>query len=113
MFEKALDDWIRPNTFAGYSPSQNVNLVNLKEKKKPHNIQINNNRKEPTVKANIKYSDKHNFRRYKTKTEPKLHSKILINEEDDIISKIREAFGEKKPNTNYTEVQPTKISDFD
>jgi len=105
MFEKALDDWIRPNTFAGYSPSQNVNLVNLKEKKKPHNIQIDNNRREPTVKANIKYSEKQNFRRYKTKTEPKLHSKILINEDDEIIDKIREAFGEKKPNTNYAEVE--------
>ena len=107
MFEKALDDWIRPNTFAGYSQSQNVNLVNLKEKKKPHNIQIDNNRREPTVKANIKYSEKQNFRKYKTKTEPKLHSKILINEEDDIIGKIREAFGleGKKPNTNYAEVE--------
>ena len=105
MFEKALDDWIRPNTFAGFSPSQNVNLVNLKEKKKPHNIQINNNRKEPKVKANIKYSEKQNYRRYKTKTEPKLHSKILIDEGDDIINKIREAFGEKKPNTNYAQVE--------
>jgi len=108
-FQKALENWnkIRPNTFAGYSQVPNINLINSAEKKKPHNIQIDNNRKEPKVKANTKYSEKHNFRRYKTKIEPSLHSRILINEEDDIIGKIREAFGleGKKPNTNYAEVE--------
>ena len=106
-FQKALENWdkIRPNTYAGYSQNPIVNLVNSETKKKPHNIQINNNKKEPTVRPNVKYSDKQNFRRYKTKVEPKLHSKILINEEDDIVSKIKEAFGIKKPNTNYQEVE--------
>ena len=105
MFDKALEDWIRPNTFAGYSHSPNINIVNSAGKKKPHNIQIDNNRKEPKVNANVKYSQKQNFRRYKTKIEPGLHSKIQINEEDDIVSKIKEAFGLKKPNTNYAEVE--------
>ena len=108
-FQQALENWgkIRPNTFAGYSQAPNINLINSAEKKKPHNIQINNNRKEPKVKANLKYSAAHNFRRYKSKIEPSLHSKIMINEEDDIIGKIREAFGlgGKKTNTNYADVE--------
>jgi len=108
-FEQALENWgkIRPNTFSGYSQAPSINLINPAEKMKPHNIQINNNRKEPKVTANTKYSEKHNFRRYKSKIEPSLHSKILINEGDDMIGKIREAFGlgGKKPNTNYADVQ--------
>jgi hypothetical protein len=86
-------------------PVSNIGIVNLEQKKKPHNIQIKNNKKEPKITPNVKYTDKQRFRKYKTKTEPNLHSKIEINEEDDIVNKIKEAFGIKseKQNTNYSE----------
>ena len=83
----------------------NINNHDSATKKIPHNIQINNNKKEPTLRANVKYSAKQNFRRYKTKIEPKLHSQILINKEEDILDKIKQAFGVKKPNTNYQQVE--------
>ena len=43
--------------------------------------------------------------RYKTKTEPKLFSKITIDEEDDLVAKIRKEFGITADNkkTNYSD----------
>ena len=81
--------------------------LNLEQKKKPHNIQIKNNAKQPVVHPSAKHSAKQSYRRYKSKIEPKLHSKIMINEDDDIINKIKEAFGlqAEKPNKNILEVQ--------
>ena len=77
-------------------PVGNIGIVNLEQKKKQHNITIkNHNPKEPKITPNIKYTEKQRFRKYKTKTEPNLHSKIEINEEDDIVNKIKEAFGIK------------------
>ena len=86
-------------------PVNNIANFNVEPKKKPHNIQINNNARQPKITPNIKYTDKQRFRRYKTKTEPRLFDKIQVNEEDDIISKIRAAFDPNyiKPNTNYEE----------
>ena len=58
------------------------------------------------LQVNMKYSDKQRFRRYKTKTEPKLFSKITIDEEDDIVKTIKKAFGiEDKKKLNYSEVE--------
>ena len=86
----------------------NVGIVNLEQKKKPHNVNIrNHNPHEPKIKANTKYSAKQSYRRYKTKREPNLLNRIQVNEDDDVVSKIKEAFGiaHDKPNTNYSEVE--------
>ena len=87
-------------------PQIPVGLFNLKEKKKPHNIIIDNKRREPKARTNMKYTDKQRFRSYKTKTEPRLLNKIEINEDDDIVNKIKEALGFNVPrkNTNYSSV---------
>ena len=89
-------------TNTNQSGMNNIALINSKAKKKPHNIVIKNNRNEPKTRANMRYSDKQNYRRYKTKTEPKLYERITIDEEDDLIAKIRKEFGipndEKKAN---------------
>jgi hypothetical protein len=78
------------------NPVGNVGIVNLEQKKKPHNVNIrNHNPSEPKTKPNTKYSAKQNFRRYKTRTEPNLFSKIQVNEDDDVVSKIQEALGIK------------------
>jgi hypothetical protein len=54
----------------------------------------------------MKYSDTQNFRRYKTKTEPKLFSKIMVDDEEELISKIRKEFGIKDTTKkNYSEVE--------
>ena len=87
-------------------PVSNIGIVNLEQKKKPHNINIqNHNPHEPKINPNAKYSVKQSYRRYKTKKEPNLLNKIQVNEDDDIVKKIKEAFGLKpdKPNTNYSE----------
>lgn len=88
------------------SPLNNIGLINSEQKKKPHNITIKNyNQNEPKRTPNMKYSDKQRYRRYKTKTEPNLLSKIQVNEDDDIINKIKEAFGIKTDDkgSNYSE----------
>ena len=96
------------------NPVGNVGIVNLEQKKKPHNVNIrNHNPHEPKIKANTKYSAKQSFRKYKTNKEPNLLNKIQVNEDDDIVNKIKEAFGIKpnntegytvgNPNTNFSE----------
>ena len=85
-----------------------IALINTdKSKKKPYDVKIKNyNPNEPKIKANMKYSDKHRFRKYKTKTEPKLYSKIMVDDEEELISKIRKEFGIKDTTRkNYSEVE--------
>ena len=106
---KDLKELSKPKTFSTTEtntlPVSNLGIVNLEQKKKPHNITIKNNGKEPKIIPNVKYTEKQRYRRYKTKVEPNLHNQIEVNEEDDIVNKIREAFGIKgeKNNTNYSE----------
>ena len=95
------------------NPLNNIGIFNLKKKKVPIDIKINNSQKQPKVVPNVKYSAKHNFRRYKSKTEPKLHEGLKKDEEDDIIHKIREAFGlGGKENTNYSDVITAEAPEF-
>ena len=86
----------------------NISIVNLEQKKKPFNVNIRNyNPNEPKAIPNMKYSDMQRYRRYKTKTEPNLLSKIQLNEEDDIVNKIKEALGIKidAKNSNFIDVE--------
>ncbi len=54
----------------------------------------------------MKYSDKHRFRKQKTKTEPKLFRKIIVDDEEQLISKISKEFGIKDTTRkNYSEVE--------
>ena len=99
---------IIPNEEPKTNPAYNVGIINQEQKKKPHNVTIrNHNPHEPKIKANTKYSAKQSYRRYKTKREPNLLNRIQVNEDDDVVSKIKEAFGiaHEKPNTNYSEVE--------
>lgn len=85
-----------------------IGIINPdKTKKKPYDVKIKNfNPKEPKIKPNILYTDKQKYRRYKTKTEPKLLSKIMVDDEEDLIAKIRKEFGiEDKTRKNYSEVE--------
>jgi len=93
----------RPNEIT--SAANQITNINLEQKKKPYDVKINNKARQPTVTPNVKYTDKHRFRRYKTKVEPNLFKKIEVNEEDDVIDKIRAAFNPdyKIPNTNFSE----------
>ena len=91
-----MDDKKTIDANTNTNPNNNISIINAgKLKKKPHNITIKNfNPNEPkTRQSQILYSDKQNYRRYKTKTEPKLYSKIMIDEEDDLVAKIRKEFG--------------------
>ena len=75
-------------------PFSQIGIINQETKKKPHNITIKNyNPNEPKVIPNMKYSEKQKYRRYRTKTEPKLHEKIMVDEDEDIINTIQKAFG--------------------
>ena len=102
-----MDDKKTIDANTNTNPNNNISIINAgKLKKKPHNITIKNfNPNEPkTRQSQILYSDKQNYRRYKTKTEPKFYSKIMIDEEDDLVAKIRKEFGitmDKK--TNYSD----------
>ena len=88
--------------------NNNIGFINMKKKKKSHNITIKNfNPNEPTIReTKIQYSDKQKYRKYKTDIEPKLQEKIKVDEEDDLIDKIRKEFGINIKNNkqkNYSE----------
>ena len=96
------------NVDTNIDPLKKINIINTGQiKKKPHNITIKNfDPNEPKVYPNMKYTEKQKYRRYKTKTEPKLYSKIMIDEEDDIITTIKKAFGiENKNKQNFSNVE--------
>ena len=95
------------NAGTNTNPFNPVNLINTETKKKPYDIRIKNyNPNEPKIEVNMKYSDKQRYRRYKTKTEPKLFSKIMIDEEDDIVNTIKKAFGiEPEKKRNFTTIE--------
>ena len=79
------------------------------KEKKPHNIRIKNrNPNEPKIKPDTRYSEKQKYRIYKTKIEPNKLDKIKIDEEDDIVAKIREAFDKERKDTKspLVEVAP-------
>lgn len=59
---------------------------------------------------NFQYSAKQNFRKYKTYKEPNIMKKIKIKEDQLLIKKIREAFGIKPENTNFTNVETFLIA---
>ncbi len=79
------------------NPLSEIALINTdKLKKKPYDARIKSyNLNEPKIQANMKYSDKHKFRKYKAKTGPKLFSKIMVDDQEELISKIRKEFGIK------------------
>jgi len=94
-------------------PQKMINVINTEKKKKSHNITIKNyNPNEPKVYPNMKYTEKQNYRRYKTKTEPKLYSRIMIDEEDDIINTIKKAFGIEKENKRNISNVETSGADY-
>jgi len=73
---------------------------NKDKDKKPHNIKIKNkNPKEPKIKEDKRFTAKQKYRVYKTKIEPKLHSKITIDEEDDIVAELKKAFDNRDKDT--------------
>lgn len=90
-------------------PLTKIGILNLdKTKKKPYDVRIKNyNPNEPKARnSKVLYSDKQKYRRYKTKTEPKLYSKIMVDDEEDLIAKIRKEFGiEDKTRKNYSEAE--------
>ena len=70
-------------------------------KKKPYDIEIDNNKKEPKLSKNVRYTDKQNYRRYKTLTEPKLLGRIMVDANDsqtlNIQEQIQRLLGLKPP----------------
>jgi hypothetical protein len=105
--DKGIDAATNTNTF------NQIGIINTdKTKKKPYDVKIkNNNPNEPKLrKSQILYSDKQNYRRYKTKIEPKLFSKIMVDDEEDLIAKIRKEFGiEDKTRKNYSEAETSGV----
>lgn len=89
-----------------------LGLFNLQQKKKPYDVRIKNfNPNEPKIKQNVKYSAKQNFRKYKSNIEPNLRSKIMIDEEDDMVNKIKKAFGiETTSKRNFTQTETNSLS---
>lgn len=71
--------------------------IYFETKKQPFDITIDNNKKEPKLSKNVRYSDKQNYRRYKTLTEPKLLSRIMVDANDSetlkMQAKIQEILG--------------------
>ena len=101
------------NAETNTNPYNNINVINAEKKKKPHNITIKNyNPNEPKSYPNMKYTEKQNYRRYKTKTEPKLHQSIMIDEEDNIINTIKKAFGIENENKRNFSTVETSGADY-
>ena len=81
-----------------------------KLKKKPHNIFIHNKKREQTAKVNTKYTDKQRFRKYKTKVEPNLLKRIEVNDDEDMVNRIKEAFNQKDLNKNVVTAPTDSIT---
>ena len=80
-------------------------------KRKPIDVKINNDiRKEPRIGLlkNAKFSEEQRFRRYKSKIEPRLKEKITMNEDDDIVARLKDIFGIKAPDTKPIETKEEK-----
>jgi len=108
-----MADITTANAFTSTDPQKMINVINTEKKKKPHNITIKNyNPNEPKVYPNMKYTEKQKYRKYKTKTEPKLYSRIMIDEEDDIINTIKKAFGIEKENKRNISNVETSGADY-
>lgn len=79
-----------------------LNIISPEEKKKAYDIHIDNRKvgekHKPTSSA--KLSHKQNYRRYLSKNEAKQKSSIQVNQEPDIINKIKSAFGLKQQEDN-------------
>jgi hypothetical protein len=101
----------KPNNDTKIKPLNYIGLFNTEKKKKPYDVKFKNfNPNEPKINVNMRYSDKQKYRRYKTKTEPKLFSKIMVDDEEDLIAKIRKEFGikdTKKKNYSSPETSGT------
>lgn len=71
--------------------------IYFETKKQPFDITIDNNMKEPKLSKNVRYSDKQNYRRYKSLTEPKLLGRIMVDANDSetlqMQAKIQEILG--------------------
>ena len=108
-----MADITTANAFTSTDPQKMINVINTEKKKKPHNITIKNyNPNEPKVYPNMKYTEKQKYCKYKTKTEPKLYSQIMIDEEDDIINTIKKAFGIEKENKRNISNVETSGADY-
>ena len=71
-------------------------ILNTKQNKQtPYDIKIKNSIKEPKIKEDMRYTPKQKYRKYKTKIEPNLLNNINIDEEDDIVAKIKDEFDSK------------------
>lgn len=95
-------------TVGTQTDNNNFGIINLqKTKKKPYDVAIDNFKKELKIIPNVKYTAKQRYRRYKTNDAPKLYKRVMIDEEDEMVNKIREAFGLNaiKKNKNYQEVE--------
>lgn len=104
------------NAETNTNPLNYIGLINTEKKKKPHNITIKNfNPNEPKIrKSQILYSDKQKYRKYKTNIEPKLNNKIMVDEEEDLIAKIRKEFGiEDKTKKNYSSPETSGAPHYD
>ena len=79
-----------------------LNIISPEEKKKPYDIHIDNRKvgKNNRPTSSAKYSQKHNYRRYLSKNEAKQKASIEVNQEPDIINKIKAAFGLKQQEDN-------------
>ena len=97
----------KPNNDTKIKPLNYIGLFNTEKKKKPYDVKFKNfNPNEPKIMVNMRYSDKQKYRRYKTKTEPKLFSDIMVDEEEDLIAKIRKEFGIKDTKKkNYSDAE--------
>ncbi len=89
-----MADITTANADTNTDPQKFINFINTEKKEKQHDITIKNfNPNEPKAYPNMKYIEKQKYRKYKTKIEPKLYSRIMIDEQDDIINTIKKAFG--------------------
>lgn len=68
-------------------------ILNTKQNKQtPYDIKIKNRIQEPKLVEDMRFTPKQKYRKYKTKIEPNLLNKIMIDEEDDIVAKLKEEF---------------------
>lgn len=88
-------------------------ILNTEQSKQtPYDIKIKSRIKEPKIVEDMRFTPKQKYRKYKTKIEPNLLNKVMIDEEDDVVAKLKEEFDSKNKQKQMELIKTTEVPNY-